>query len=375
VEIMAQTIITTSAAQTKKKWAGALFNSSVPESYWGSHFMKEGSAESAPNAPIHLITDLEKDSGDEVNFDIYAQLTGSPTYGDDNLEGNEESLTPYSDKITINQVRKATDSGGEMTRKRTTNNHRMICRNKLTDWWSRFFDEAVFMNISGARGSNADYILPTSSTAAIEGQALVARSSSNIIYAGSATAKNNMIADDKFSLTSIDKAVTKAETEGGGSDGVIRVTPLRMDGVDKFVCLMHNFQEHDLRTTTSTGQWLDIQKAVATNNGTKNPIFTGSLGEYRGVVLHKHNKVTRFTDYGTFSNVAAARAIFMGRQAMVAAFGSPANGLRFDWAEEWRDYKNRLGIATKCIVGLKRPQFNGNDVNSIVIDSAAAQPY
>jgi N4-gp56 family major capsid protein len=85
--------------------------------------------------------------------------------------------------------------------------------------------------------------------------------------------------------------------------------------------------------------------------------------------------VTRFTDYGAGSNVAAARAIFMGRQAMVAAFGSPANGLRFDWAEEWRDYKNRLGIATKCIVGLKRPQFNGNDVNSIVIDSAAAQPY
>jgi N4-gp56 family major capsid protein len=375
VEIMAQTIITTSAQQTKKKWAGALFNSSIPESYWGSHFMKEGSAESAPNAPIHLITDLEKDSGDEVNFDIYAQLTGSPTYGDDNLEGNEESLTPYSDKITINQVRKATDSGGEMTRKRTTNNHRMICRNKLTDWWSRFFDEAVFMNISGARGSNADYILPTASTAAIEGQSLVARSSANIIYSGSATSKLSLAIGDKFSLTSIDKAVTKAETEGGGSDGVIRITPLRMDGVDKFVCLMHNFQEHDLRTTTSTGQWLDIQKATATNNGTKNPIFTGSLGEYRGVVLHKHNKVTRFTDYGVDHNVAAARAVFMGRQAMVAAFGSPANGLRFDWAEEWRDYKNRLGIATKCIVGLKRPQFNSADVNSIVIDSAAAQPY
>lgn len=372
---MANTIITTSAQQTKKKWAGALFNSSIPESYWGSHFMKEGSAESAPNAPIHLITDLEKDSGDEVNFDIYAQLTGSPTYGDDNLEGNEESLTPYSDKITINQVRKANDSGGEMTRKRTTNNHRMICRNKLTDWWSRFFDEAVFMNISGARGSNADYILPTSSTAAIEGQALVARSSANIIYSGSATSKASLTSTDKFSLTSIDKAVTKAETEGGGSDGVIRITPLRMDGVDKFVCLMHNFQEHDLRVTTSTGQWLDIQKATATNNGTKNPIFTGSLGEYRGVVLHKHNKVTRFSDYGAGSNVAAARAVFMGRQAMVAAFGSPANGLRFDWAEEWRDYKNRLGIATKCIVGLKRPQFNSADVNSIVIDSAAAQPY
>jgi len=230
------------------------------------------------------------------------------------------------------------------------------------------------MNISGARGSNADYILPTASTAAIEGQSLVARSSGNIIYAGSATAKNNMIADDKFSLTSIDKAVTKAETEGGGSDGVIRITPLRIDGVDKFVCLVHNYQEHDMRTSTTTGQWLDIQKAATTNNGTKNPIFTGSLGEYRGVVLHKHNKVTRFTDYGA-GNVAAARAIFMGRQAMVAAFGSPANGLRFDWAEEWRDYKNRLGIATKCIVGLKRPQFNGNDVNSIVIDSAAAKPY
>jgi len=372
---MAQTIIASSAAQTKKKWAGAIFSSSIPESYWGSHFMKEGSANNAPNAPIHLVTDLEKDSGDTVNYDIYMQLTGAPTFGDDNLDGNEESLTPYSDSIVINQVRKAADSGGTMTRKRTTNDHRMIARNKLTDWWSRFFDEAVFMNISGARGTNADYIMPVGSTYAIDGQSLVARSSDKIIYAGAATSKASLVNTDKFSYTAIDKCVTKADVEGGGSDGVIRMTPMRIDGVDKFVCLMHTFQEHDLRTSTSSGQWLDIQKAAATNNGSKNPIFTGSLGEYRGVVLHKHNKVTQFTDYGAGANLAAARAIFMGRQAMVAAFGSPANDLRFDWAEEWKDFKNRLAIATKCIVGMKRPQFNSKDVNSIAIDSYAAQPY
>lgn len=373
---MARTVIASSAQQTKKKWAGALFHSSVPTSYFGSRFMAEGSGDNAPNAPIHLVTDLESDSGDEVNFDIYAQLTGTPTFGDDSLEGDEESLTPFSDKVVINQVRKATDSGGKMTRKRTPNDHRMICRNKLTDWWSRFIDEAVFMNIAGARGTNADYIMPVGSTYAIDGQSLVSRTSDKIVYAGSATSKASLTSSDTFGYSAIDKAVTKAETEGGGSDGKIRLTPMRIDGVDKFVCVMHNYQEHSLRTSTGTGQFLDIQKAAATNNGSKNAIFTGALGEYRGVVLHKHNKVTQFNDYGVGSNLAAGRALFLGRQALVAAFGSPSNsGLRYDWTEEWKDYKNRLGIATACVLGMKRPQFNGEDVNSLVIDSYAAKPY
>jgi len=37
----------------------------------------------------------------------------------------------------------------------------------------------------------------------------------------------------------------------------------------KYICYLHPFQVTDLRTNTSTGQWLDIQKAVVTGDGAK----------------------------------------------------------------------------------------------------------
>jgi N4-gp56 family major capsid protein len=78
---------------------------------------------------------------------------------------------------------------------------------------------------------------------------------------------------------------------------------------------------------------------------------------YNDVVLHKHKGVIRFTDYGAGGNVAAARALFLGRQAGVVAFGSPGNGLRFDWHEEERDNGNQAVITTSSIFGIKKTAF------------------
>ena len=38
----------------------------------------------------------------------------------------------------------------------------------------------------------------------------------------------------------------------------------------------------------------------------------------------------RFNDYGAGANYEAARALFMGAQALVEAYGSPGTSLRFD---------------------------------------------
>ena len=73
------------------------------------------------------------------------------------------------------------------------------------------------------------------------------------------------------------------------------------------LCWSCTHQEDDLRSNTNTGQWLDIQKAAATAEGRNSPIFKGSLGMYRGVVLHSHHNVIRFDDYGAGSNYEAAR--------------------------------------------------------------------
>ena len=46
-----------------------------------------------------------------------------------------------------------------------------------------------------------------------------------IVYGGSVVSKATLTSTDKFSLDAIDKAVTMAQTEGGGSDGKMRIRP------------------------------------------------------------------------------------------------------------------------------------------------------
>lgn len=90
-------------------------------------------------------------------------------------------------------------------------------------------------------------------------------------------------------------------------------------------------------------------------------------------MLHKHRNVIRFSDYGSGSNVAAARALLLGRQAAVVAYGT-ANGMRYSWEENTKDYGNEPTVASGFIGGIKKTRFNGKDFGVLSIDTAAADP-
>jgi len=134
--------------------------------------------------------------------------------------------------------------------------------------------------------------------------------------------------------------------------------------------VMNPWQEYDLRTNSATGQWLDIQKASAAAEGRKSPIFKGSLGMYNNVVLHSHKAVIR----DTIDTVASARALFLGEQAAVCAFGSGGSGMRFDWHEEMEDRGNQVVISTSSIFGIKKTRYNGKDFGVMQLQTAAADP-
>ena len=107
-------------------------------------------------------------------------------------------------------------------------------------------------------------------------------------------------------------------------------------------------------------------------------MFKGGLGMYNNVILHKHKATIQGDDYGAGGNIAAARALFLGRQAGVVAFGSPGTGLRYDWNEEMEDRGNQVVITTSCIFGVKKSAFTiagtSRDFGSIALDTAAADP-
>lgn len=368
---MAQTIIGAGDAKAVKRYSVSLAREFSRESYWNNRFV--GVGEKA-QTPVQLITDLERDQGDQVSYDLVMNLKMQPIEGDAVLKGKEEALQFYSANLLIDQMRAGVNFGGRMTRKRTMHQLRDIGLDRQKDYWARVFDELLFIYASGARGVATDYIFPTSYTG-FAGNALTAPDTSHILYAGVATSKASLASTDKVSLTTIEKAQTKAKTLGGGTSGTPALVPCKWEGEERFVYVMHEYQAYDLRTNTSTGQWLDVQKALATAIGKESPMFKGGLGMYGNTILHSHRAVIQFSDYGAGTNIAAARGLFLGRQALVVAYGSPGTGMRMNWDEETDDRGNQLVITSGSIFGVGKVTFNSLDFGVLSIDAAAAAPF
>jgi N4-gp56 family major capsid protein len=366
---MSQTIVGLNNPIAVKRWSATLFSDMAKESYFGSRFMSK--AQDAPT-PIQVLTELENDAGDTITYDLFVQLTQKPTYGDDILRGKEEALKNYSDKVSIDQVRCGVNGGGKMSRKRTLHDLRSIARQKMAEWWARWVDETTFVYQAGTRGTNADFIEDVGYTG-FASNALFPPDADHVLFGGDSTSDATISNNDQMSLSLIDRAVTRASTMGGGSDGKIKIRPIRMNGENRFVLVMHTFQEHDLRVATTGMTWADIQKAAAAAQGQQNPLFTGAMGMYRGTVLHSHQSAIRF-NAGSDGLQPAARATFMGAQSMVMAFGSPGSGLRYDWNEETEDRGNQIIISSSTILGMKKAVYNGRQFSSLALDTYAADP-
>lgn len=304
------------------------------------------------NSVVQIKTELNKNAGDRIRFGLRMQLNGDGIKGDSVLEGNEEDLVTYSQDIYIDQLRHAVRSGGKMSEQRVPFSVRSEARDGLADWWADRIDTSFFNQLCG--------ISSQTDTRFTGSQVPTAPDAGHVIYQNHA-AEASVSTTDVFDLSLIDYAVELAKT----ADNTIR--PIRVGGEKKYVMFLHPYQVTDMRTSTSTGQWLDIQKA-AMNGGrvTGNPIFTGALGEYNGVVLHENTRVP----LGTKANVR--RAVLLGAQAGCVAFGKGYGKNTFDWTEELFDYKNQLGVAAGCIWGLQKTRYNGSDFATVVVSTYAA---
>ncbi len=368
---MARTIVGVNDPKAVKRWSGLLAHDTSHKSYFNSRFMARGAE---AEVPIQILTELETDAGEMITYDLLAELRMAPVEGEDTLEGKEEAQRFYTDSIYIDQARAGVNTGGRMTRKRTLHNLREKAKRQQSSWWARLQDELTFIYLSGARGINPNFLLPLGYTGRANNP-LYAPDANHVLYGGDATAFNNIDVNDKFDLRLIDRAKTRADVQGGGATDIPVLQPCKIDGNETFVCVMHTYQEDDLRSNTNTGQWLDIQKAAAGAEGRSSPLFKGSLGMYRGVILHSHRNVIRFNTAGV-GTIEAARGLFMGAQAGVVAYGSPGTNMRYGWHEETRDNGDKVVISTSSIFGTKKVRFpiNGteNDFGLFALDTAAA---
>lgn len=331
--------------------------------HWSNDLMKEALKRTVAlpfigkdaNSIVQLKTELNKAAGDRVRFGIRQQLSGAGIQGDGTLEGNEEALETFSQDVFIDQLRHAVRSAGKMSEQRVPWSMRAEARDALADWWADRFDAWFFNQLCGNTAAT--------DTRYTGLQSPVAPDADHIVYTGGSTVETSYSATtvQRMSLTMIDYAVERAKMAKN------TMRQVRDGAYSLLVMFLHPFQVTDLRSNTATGQWADIQKAAMNGgNVTKNPIFTGALGMYNGVVLHES---TRIPTAPTNGNVR--RAVLLGAQAGVMAFGRGYGKNTYSWEEEMFDYGNQLGVAAGSIAGMTKTRFNGSDFASIVVPTYA----
>lgn len=343
---MASTQYGVNSPETVKLWSERLFRESLKTTYMGK-FMGSGS-----DSMIQLLDNTQKSAGDRITVTLRMLLDGEGVTGDNTLEGNEEAITTYTDNLLIDQLRHAVRSSGKMSEQRVLMDHRKEAYMGLKDWWKDRFDTALFNQLAGNTGQT--------NLAYTGHNATVAPTSTRFVYpTGDSSESDVNSGTAEITLEQIDYAVEKAKTAD------IPIRPLMVNGEEKYILFLHPYAVTDLRTNTSTGQWLDIQKAsMQGGQVSKNPIFTGALGEYNGVVIHQS---TRVPAAPSLPNVR--RNIFCGAQAGVIAFGQGYNGSAKGqrWVEKEFDYDNQLGVSSAFIWGAKKTVFNSTDFGTLVL--------
>jgi len=351
---MATTAYTVNSSETVKLWRKKLAREALKATWFGK-FIGDSSDDL-----VQVFDETKKSAGDRITVILRMQLTGDGVLGDGTLEGNEEALTTYTDNLFIDQLRHAVRSAGKASDQRASFSVREEAMMGLKDWWAGRLDTAFFNQICGNTAQT--------DTRYTGNNATIAPDSAHVYRPNSRANDQSLTTGDEMTLPLIDVLVGMAKL----MTPVIR--PLKVNGEDKYVMFLHTNQVTQLRTNTSTGQWLDIQKAAITGDGSKgNPIMTGALGEYNGVVLHESTRVTLGVNSSTGVAVSnTRRAVLCGAQAATVAFGQGQSFEEFDWNEELFDYGNQLGVESGCIFGIKKLRFNSADFGTIVLGTYTA---
>lgn len=337
---------------SNKLWSKKMYREAIAK----TSIMKFAGTE--PDNMIQIHDDTQKAAGDRVRVPLTVQLTGRGVTQDEELEGNEESLVQYYDDLFINELRHAVRHKRGIHTQRVNFEPRKLSKDNLRDWLADRLDTWGWNALAGNTAvSDTIYTGFNSTTAPTS-----ATGNRRIIYADEAsTTEGSLTASQTFNLSMLDTAKNIAET----SSPLIR--PIRSGSAEYYCAFLHPNQVRSLRTNTNTGQWLDIQKQVLAGGDIEdNPIFTGALGVYNGIVLHSQKRLPKAP-----TNANTRRALFCGAQAASLAWGK-GFGEMPSWTEEEFDYDKDLGVALETIGGLKKHVYNSIDFATIVITTWAA---
>lgn len=335
------------SSQIPSLWSTRLYSQAENLTFWQRFEGPEGSS-----MPLIRKDEFERQPGDTVKFDIVMALTGAGSTGDTTLtEGNEEKVLFRQQSMPLTALKHGV-RWSFLSELLITHDMRVTALNQLRKWLAGKIDDRIFAEFVGSGNAT----LPTTAK----------------WFAGSATAIGGIADSDaggRLKLNDISDIKAYAMANN-------KIEPLRLEnGEEIYGMVLHPYAALALKKDSSYQQ----AQREAQVRGADNPLFTGAIGMWDGVVLYQSNRVTTATDGA--GSVRVARNIFFGAQAMVRGYS-----LYPSWVESEFSYAEEMGIATRCVLGERLVTFDLNAsettgdatddtaVGAMILYSAAVAP-
>lgn len=338
---MATTEFGTTDPQTVQHWSRTTMREAISRTFI-RQLMGTG-----PQAPIQRLTELERNAGDTIKYDLLYQMEQYGVEGDNPIAGFEEALVYKQDSVSIDQ-RRIAHAFRRMSQQRTIHDLRKDARDNLSERWAVILDQILFAQLAGLTGDVAGSI--TTGVAQHGGNTLVNPTSDTDHYINVNT--------ETFRVEHIEKCLEKANT----INPLIR--PAQTPFGTSYVMIIHPISVYDLRMDSSSGIWYEITSAAYRGRGDQTPWHKYVVGKWGDTMILTSRYIPRTTS-GT-----VAHCLFLGAQAGVIAMGNAyprarqsgvGGGAFMSWAERVDDYGNEMGVAAGSVFGTKPCLFTSKD--------------
>lgn len=337
---------TVPTAVQEQVWADKLFEEYVRDAGFGPYTGK------TENAPIQLVTDLTKKSGDQITVKGVGRLSEDPVLNDDTLTDNEEELDTFGHKITVQQIRKAV-SRGEMEQQKTSIDLLEEGRTMAKNWSQEYFDSEI---ITAAMSPCTDGSTAYASATEAQKDAWVDANYDRVLF-GAAISNTSTSApssgctyDHSASLQNVDASgdvltpaivqLMKRRIE----DADPNIRPIKVDNQGEyFVLFVPSYAFRDFKASTAMQNMMMYGAA----RGDNNPLFTDGDLMVDNVVVHKVPGSRM--DVGTVGAASChvGACFMMGAQAVAVAWARMTHVIR----RTETDYDNVQGVGIAEIRG------------------------
>ena len=274
---------------------------------------------------------MPEGKGKDMTFGLVG-YTGTAVTGDSALESNEQNLTSNEVVVTTAQRRFGVINAGNFDDSKVLYNFRTEALAQLKRQYAEDHDAQIFSALTKTSGAGA-YLRADASAS---------------VYAAT-DPEADLAAADLAVPGDISKLKKMAML---GTSKSYKMKPIRVEGKDYYVLLLHPEVAYDLAQNDT---WRNAQQ-YANIRGEDNPIFSGALGVYDGVIVHEHEGITTADNLGAGDAIKAARNLFLG-----AGAACHAKVDEMSWVEKTFDYGNKLGIAAGQIYGVSMSTFDSKD--------------